>query len=219
MKTKNIFLKIFFLILFSTAKIAAQTITIDGNVTYFVPTTLSLIGNDGANPFRNIYAGTVSGIPCCGGSGNIKVSWNSTANRWEVLMDYISAGGFVPCLISGVDTYPNPPDLSIGSYVDSCGAGIPVVFNGSGTQATLLKNDDFNSFKNKFIISPNPTKNILNVASIEAIKSLELFDLNSRMIIKNENFESINIEKLNSGLYLMKITTENGFSTQRIIKE
>jgi Secretion system C-terminal sorting domain len=73
--------------------------------------------------------------------------------------------------------------------------------------------------KNVVKVYPNPTKNILNVSTIENIKSLELFDLNGRMIIKNENLESINIENLNSGIYLLKINTENGISSQRIIKE
>jgi hypothetical protein len=73
--------------------------------------------------------------------------------------------------------------------------------------------------KNVVKVYPNPTKNILNITSNEKVKSLELYDLNGRMILQNHDNEFINIENLNSEMYLIKITTENGVSTQKIFKE
>ncbi len=87
------------------------------------------------------------------------------------------------------------------------------------TNTGLLANETNEFSKNVVNVFPNPTKNILNVTTNDGIRSLELYDLNGRIIIENENFESINIENVNSGIYLLKITTDNGISTQRIIKE
>jgi hypothetical protein len=78
-----------------------------------------------------------------------------------------------------------------------------------------------NFVTNTLIIYPNPTSNILNIQSELIIKSLELIDINGR---SNETYfpkineTSINLERLEKGFHLVKVTTENGTNIQKILK-
>ncbi len=69
---------------------------------------------------------------------------------------------------------------------------------------------------------PNPTANVLNISTsdLNTIKSLQITDLNGRTFIKlNDNFESINVSSLQSGLYLIQMKTSEGNITKRFIKK
>ncbi len=126
-----------------------------------------------------------------------------------------SSGLFtIPASISGLNTV----DIGTNEWQNHDRMLTGFLKNLCISNTSSLANETNEFSKNVIKVYPNPTKNILNVTSNDEIKSLELVDLNGRMIIKNENLESINIENLNSGLYLMKISTQNGVSTQRIIK-
>jgi hypothetical protein len=71
---------------------------------------------------------------------------------------------------------------------------------------------------------PNPTKDFLTVSSVatDTITAITLTDVNGR-IVRNESFNQVssvemNIADLSNGMYLMKITTNNGSSIQKIVK-
>ena len=71
-------------------------------------------------------------------------------------------------------------------------------------------------------VYPNPTNGVLNINSKSSIITINITDLNGRLIQasnQNNNQVAINVENLQSGIYLLKITTESGVSTQKIIKE
>lgn len=74
----------------------------------------------------------------------------------------------------------------------------------------------------KALIFPNPFNDYLNIKSDLNIKSIDIVDLNGRII---ESFKQnvadtiLNLEKLTSGMYLIKIVTETGTSTQKVIKK
>lgn len=79
-----------------------------------------------------------------------------------------------------------------------------------------------NFAKNQPKVFPNPTNNILNIQSLETILSTEIIDINGRIIhslSQNNNEIILNIEGLQSGIYLLKVTTENGSSIHKIIKQ
>jgi Secretion system C-terminal sorting domain len=71
-------------------------------------------------------------------------------------------------------------------------------------------------------IFPNPANNFININAKSNINKIQITDLNGR-IISNENFNSenvsLNLEQLSIGMYLLKIETNNGSTTQKIIKE
>jgi hypothetical protein len=71
---------------------------------------------------------------------------------------------------------------------------------------------------------PNPTKGMVNISSpLAPISSVEVFDLRGRKVdvikIDYQNSYQLNIERLKTAVYFIKINTDQGTITKRIIKE
>ena len=85
---------------------------------------------------------------------------------------------------------------------------------------TMGLNDLSNS--NFVTVYPNPVKNTLNIKLKNHIQAdASLFDINGRLVLDQKIHSlstSLNIEALNSGIYILKIRAENGFATKRITK-
>jgi len=86
---------------------------------------------------------------------------------------------------------------------------------------STLSTEDFSA--KKFIVYPNPVKDLLTIANeLQTIQAVEVYDLNGRLV-KNVNNDAtrlqISLGDLSSGVYLLKIQTPQGISTQKIVKE
>lgn len=85
-----------------------------------------------------------------------------------------------------------------------------------------LSTDDF--FATNFSIYPNPVSNVVNITSKNgsAIESIQVIDINGRIVnqIDNTNNDTvqINVASLNAGVYFVKVTSQLGLGTSRIIK-
>lgn len=88
----------------------------------------------------------------------------------------------------------------------------------------LLSNNQVSNTNNKFSVYPNPAKNNVNISNSNAsISAIEMTDVNGR-IVKTENFTNVNnvivnISDLSQGIYMMKIISDKGIDTKKIIKE
>lgn len=88
--------------------------------------------------------------------------------------------------------------------------------------ATSLKTDEF--FASNFSFSPNPTKDVINISNKNSLtmKSAVITDMNGRIVenidLKGMSNSQINVSELNSGVYFLKITTDQGVGTTKIIK-
>ncbi len=81
-----------------------------------------------------------------------------------------------------------------------------------------------NSTNKLFTISPNPTSNYFVIESnFEHLESCryELYSINGEIIVADQLFSStkINMTKLKSGVYFIKINIDNQIFTKKIIKE
>lgn len=71
-------------------------------------------------------------------------------------------------------------------------------------------------------IYPNPTFNTITIKSSLAVFQYQLFNANGTLISvgTSENVEqSINVQHLASGMYILQITSEEGIATQKVIKQ
>ena len=79
------------------------------------------------------------------------------------------------------------------------------------------------ALENLTYIYPNPTKNTLNIKLNNSNKAeASLYDISGRLVLKQKlqkELSVLNIENLNSGMYLLQIKTENNTTTKRIIKQ
>ncbi len=77
---------------------------------------------------------------------------------------------------------------------------------------------------NKFVISPNPTSDFINISNSENINvnNVSISDLNGR-IVKESKFINVsniqmNLASLVPGMYMMSITSEKGTETMKVMK-
>ena len=69
-------------------------------------------------------------------------------------------------------------------------------------------------------VYPNPVKDILAVKTFnETVSLIEVYDINGRLCLSQSNGNIVNVQSLNNGLYFVKVTTENGMTTKKIVKQ
>ena len=81
---------------------------------------------------------------------------------------------------------------------------------------------DNNEVASNLKLYPNPVSSELHMALSNGnnVKSVTVFDLNGRTILQTEiTNNSLNVSQLHSGLYVIKLETERGFTTKRFIKK
>ena len=83
-----------------------------------------------------------------------------------------------------------------------------------------LNNSEFNL--EKTTIYPNPVNDILKIENNSSIEKIEIYDYSGKIIVTNfsvdNNLILLNVSSLNSGIYLLKITSANGIINKKIIK-
>lgn len=78
-----------------------------------------------------------------------------------------------------------------------------------------------NSIAEKFILYPNPTKNTITIKSEETDYSIQIYDLNGRLILNSNKVQddTINVSSLTKGTYLFKFLSKEKVSVQKVIIE
>lgn len=96
---------------------------------------------------------------------------------------------------------------------------LPVTTNAAETVFATLSNAGF-ELDASISIFPNPTASQITINSDTNIKSLELFDIQGRIlqtVLGNQN--NLDISSKSNGIYFLKINTEKGSKVEKIIKE
>jgi hypothetical protein len=85
---------------------------------------------------------------------------------------------------------------------------------------STLSNNEF-ELANSIILYPNPAKDVLNIkGDVSKLKSIEVYSiLGKRLLEVKENFNEINISNLQSGMYLLRVNTNETSVTYKIVKE
>lgn len=97
----------------------------------------------------------------------------------------------------------------------------PVATGMANTTFQTLNNGQF-VLDNSIVVAPNPTSSNVNITGSSAIKSIQVYDIQGRLLetkLVEEVSTIINLSDKNKGIYFLKITTENGSKVEKIIKE
>ncbi|WP_298139091.1 T9SS type A sorting domain-containing protein [Flavobacterium sp.] len=97
----------------------------------------------------------------------------------------------------------------------------PILTNMENTTFQALNNDEFEK-DNLIAIYPNPTEGNININSNFNIKSIELYDVQGRLLqtkLINETISTINISDKSNGIYFLKITSDKGIKVEKIMKK
>lgn len=82
----------------------------------------------------------------------------------------------------------------------------------------VLSVERLNNFE--FTVYPNPAVNELRINSQETIKKVEVFNLLGKRVLTAKNINTtLDVSELSSSVYLVKLTSENGVSTKKFIKQ
>ncbi|MEZ7504992.1 T9SS type A sorting domain-containing protein [Flavobacterium sp. Arc2] len=120
----------------------------------------------------------------------------------------------LPTLVVG-DTFQNEANI----YFDY---NFPILTNKATSTFKTLATSDF-EFSNYFSVFPNPVNEILNINyknSIE-VQSIAIYDILGQMVIAVPNATSVtkvDVSKLASGKYFLKMNTDKGSSNMKFIK-
>jgi len=140
------------------------------------------------------------------------------------------SGGTAPNNTTGFQIGSNPNGQTNPGYISSAGCGITtpstlasIGFNDMHlvmeVRDFLLSVDDY-SLENSVSVYPNPTNDFINlkVSTSTNIKSAELFNIIGKQVIKAGNTNTLDLTNLESGVYLLKVTTDLGSLTKKIIR-
>jgi hypothetical protein len=95
----------------------------------------------------------------------------------------------------------------------------PITTTDFGTVFTTLSNTVFQVDKS-ISIYPNPVSAVLHIQSNTAIKAIDLYDIQGRVIETTlGNKQSLDLSGRQKGVYFLKITTEKGSKIEKVIKE
>lgn len=106
------------------------------------------------------------------------------------------------------------------NWIDSStsGWGTAIDINIEVVAAGTLSTEGKNAFE--FAVYPNPVKDVLRINTLEAIDKVEVFDLLGKSVLTQYNvLDQVNVSGLNKSLYILKLTSENGVSTKKFVKE
>lgn len=160
------------------------------------PVHTRITGNVVEFIFENINLAATSGNPPVGGHGDVLFKIRSLSN-----------------LVSG--------DVAIKSAKIFFDYNAPIDTNMAETTYSNLNNSIFQLDTN-VSVAPNPTHGIVSINSKFDIKSIELFDVQGRILetsIENNTSAKLDISGKQNGIYFLKITTEKGSKVEKIVKE
>ena len=91
-------------------------------------------------------------------------------------------------------------------------------------KVTTLKPEGIEELSSAFNIYPNPVKDELFIATEESVKEISIYDIYGRQAMSQQVNETtsqqvVNVADLNSGIYFVKVVTNNGEVVKRFVKK
>ncbi|WP_162126277.1 T9SS type A sorting domain-containing protein [Flavobacterium phycosphaerae] len=97
----------------------------------------------------------------------------------------------------------------------------PVETNNADTVFQTLSNPDF-PMDGSITLYPNPTKDHINISSQFTIKSIQLYDIQGRLLqtqLMNEAKGVFDLTSQAKGVYFVKITSDKGSKVEKVVRE
>lgn len=79
-----------------------------------------------------------------------------------------------------------------------------------------LSTNDFD--KSKVSVYPNPVKDELNIETEYNVETVQVFDLTGKTVLTLKGSSNLNVSQLTNGVYILRVTTDNGVLTQKLVK-
>ena len=126
------------------------------------------------------------------------------------------------------DSYGDGINYQSSGYIRLYAADNTLLFNIPGNSFTTEVNAmisvegvniDEMSNEDNLLIFPNPTTDVITITSAQNIQQVELYNMQGQRVMGEVgSVNSLNLSGLSTGLYLLKVTTEQGTSTYKVSK-
>ncbi|MBP5401045.1 MAG: Omp28-related outer membrane protein [Bacteroidales bacterium] len=117
----------------------------------------------------------------------------------------------------------NVDNLTVIAFVnnhDASNVNNRAIMNANAKKINDLSVGVSDNNESRTTVYPNPATDVLNVLSENSIQQVEIYNAQGQLVKASDgNVESISISNLTEGLYFVKVITDNGTSTHKIIKK
>jgi dienelactone hydrolase len=175
---------------------------------------------------QDAYACTAINAPILNVKANTPMIFTSkiipsTGNDGAINLTVTNSAAPYIYLWSNNETTPNIANLKAGKYCVTVTDATTCVknecFDVNATTVSIKEND----FSADVQIFPNPTNDILNIVTRNnaLLTKIELFDVKGSLLnVFSYETKQINMESFASGIYFLKLKTENGFVLKKVVK-
>lgn len=208
---------------------SSASLTLLGTVNSSVPQTLysyanllnsqqfdSNLSNNGTSATVNISSGTppslgsISGpsLVCTGNSAALAVNGvtNVTSYQWTAVNASVSSSTVTANVTFGT---PGVANVFVLPSNANC-TGTTMNYSVTVSACTGLNEDNLIAAK----VYPNPTNGILNIETTNAIESIQILDINGKLVVSENNVNTnnitMNVGSLNNGVYLLRAKLVSG---------
>lgn len=189
--------------------------------------SIGAVTSTGSSSYFSSYgpnsAGDIKPDACTRGSSTYYAYNNSSSYGDGTSYATPLAAGGVACLLQALPFTKNRDDVKTKlrqtaslapNHSDQQGYGI-LNFGSALSNLTLATNE---TSKSNFKIYPIPAKSDVNISTTEKIQNVGVYNSLGQFLF-NSNTTKINVEKLEKGIYFLKIKTEKGTIIEKFIKE
>jgi len=130
----------------------------------------------------------------------------STNSDWVYLDDIVITG----CTTGGTSGL-------VVSNESSLNLAPSAVTEFSGTEDTL-KEKRFGELA-EVVVFPNPTRNEINIKNLPADATIQLFDLNGRLLEDRKYVDRLDLTRYSTGVYILSVRTEKAIRRIKVVKD
>ena len=163
----------------------------------------------------------------CGGIGNceFQIAWNDTSSRWEIYA-YDGNVTFTNTYVFYYNTeasLSNLPSLTLGTWMENTEVtqslfGIINTSTG-GVQDMILSVVDV-QLENAISLYPNPVNNALHMEYEQSkIDNVSLYCVLGKQVLSINNTNTIDVSKLNGGIYFVALRIGDRVVVKKIVVE
>ncbi len=190
------------------------------NVTFFDGNNVSMPTIDGYLITETLGSPMSLSAPSAGTNSDVftfTVNANPTSGELKVLENNSTLATTVTSLKSFMQA--DMIDNGMAQFVNVVDPNAAAVSGMSTFNFATLSVNDVQLTENQLEIYPNPASDMINIQTNSNISNVAIYNISGKKVLQ-ANRTDINISRLSQGMYILKITSDNGAQiTKRFIKQ
>ncbi len=147
------------------------------------------------------------------------VDWSINSSETWLVSDVTSGKGNAEITLvteANSDTITRTATITVESESADTSVEITVTQN---AKSSLLSPVKQTSVVGDVLIYPNPVSSTLNIYGASDVQQVDVLNLSGKTVLSVKGTSAIDMSNLAGGIYMVKITTEEGVSVQKVIKQ